>query len=264
MILASNGIIASSISGLDADYVAFYNRVIAAGGSLTSTEQSATNQLVLSLKANGIWTAMKAIYPMVGASAADCAQNLKSSSFTGSFTSGWTFASSGITPNGTSAYMDTTLVPSTSLTLNSNSILYYARTANTSSSSDPVTCGSFVSVTQALLLVSKATVLAARLNGTEINGTISGGIGFFAASKQSAISTTIYKNGSVVATGISGGTLPTYSIYLANINANPAYGQGWVNNQFAFFANGDGLTDTQVSNYYTLVQAFQTSLSRNV
>ena len=50
---------------------------------------------------------MKAIYPMVGASAAACAQNLKSSSFTGTFTSGWTFASSGVTPNGTSAYFNT-------------------------------------------------------------------------------------------------------------------------------------------------------------
>jgi hypothetical protein len=34
-------------------------------------------------------------------------------SFTGTFTSGWTFASTGVTPNGTSAYMDTNLIPNT-------------------------------------------------------------------------------------------------------------------------------------------------------
>jgi len=38
MILASHGIIASSISGVDADWLAYYNRVIAAGGSLTTTD----------------------------------------------------------------------------------------------------------------------------------------------------------------------------------------------------------------------------------
>jgi hypothetical protein len=65
---------------------------------------------------------MKAIYPMVGASAAACAQNLKSSSFTGTFSSGWTFASTGVTPNGTSAYMDTTFLPSTSFTNNNTHI----------------------------------------------------------------------------------------------------------------------------------------------
>ena len=45
MILASHGLIASSISGVDADWLAYYNRVIAAGGSLTTTEQNATKTL---------------------------------------------------------------------------------------------------------------------------------------------------------------------------------------------------------------------------
>jgi hypothetical protein len=34
--------------------------------------------------------------------------------------------------------------------------------------------------------------------------------------------------------------------------------------QYAFAHIGDGLTDTEAANYYTAVQAFQTSLSRNV
>jgi hypothetical protein len=69
--------------GYDSDAQAFFDRVTTASGSLSTTEQAAVNQLVLDLKANSIWTPMKAIYPMVGASAAACAQNLKSSSFTG-------------------------------------------------------------------------------------------------------------------------------------------------------------------------------------
>jgi hypothetical protein len=112
------------IAAFDADAQAFFNRVTAAGGSLTATEQTAVNTLVLELKGYSIWSSMKAIYPMVGASAAACAQNLKSASFTGTFTSGWTFASTGVTPNGTSAFMNTTLNSLNDLTLNNYSFGY--------------------------------------------------------------------------------------------------------------------------------------------
>jgi hypothetical protein len=36
------------------------------------------------------------------------------------------------------------------------------------------------------------------------------------------------------------------------------------NRECAFSSIGDGLTDTQASNFYTAVQAFQTTLSRQV
>jgi hypothetical protein len=75
MILASHGIIASQIASFDADAVAFFTRVTTAGGSLSTTEKQAVNQLVLDLKANSLWTPMQAIYPMVGASAEACKQN---------------------------------------------------------------------------------------------------------------------------------------------------------------------------------------------
>ena len=48
------------------------------------------------------------------------------------FSSGWTFASTGVTGNGTSAYMDTGVQPSTQLTSNSTHISYYSRTNNAS------------------------------------------------------------------------------------------------------------------------------------
>jgi hypothetical protein len=109
--------------------------VTAAGGTLSTTEKTATNQLVLDMKTAGIWASMKAIYPMVGASAAACAQNLKSSSFTGTFTSGWTFASTGVTPNGTSAYCDTNL-PNNTMSQNSMTMCTYLRTDNTITTGD--------------------------------------------------------------------------------------------------------------------------------
>ena len=114
--------------GFDSDAQAFFTRVTSAGGTLSATEKLATNQLVLDMKSAGIWSSMKAIYPMVGASAAACAQNLKSASFTGSFSSGWTFASTGVTPNGTSAYFNTTVKNVTNLTDRASHWSTYFRT----------------------------------------------------------------------------------------------------------------------------------------
>ena len=119
-----------AVTGSDSDAMAFVSRVYVAGGALSYNEVNATNQLVLDLKSYSIWTKMKAIYPMVGASAAACAQNLVSSSFTGTFNGGVTYASTGITGNGTSGFMNTTLSPNGNIGLNSNHLAYYSRTNN--------------------------------------------------------------------------------------------------------------------------------------
>jgi hypothetical protein len=256
------------INRIDADAQAFFNRVTVAGGTLSSAEKTATNKLVLDLKSAGIWSSMKAIYPMVGASAAACAQNLKSSSFTGTFSSGWTFASTGVTPNGTSAYFDTTLIPSTSLTVNSTHASIYLNTNNVPSSSDPVDMGSFNGVTQALTLNQSSLaglIFGSRNLGNFLTTTQATRLGFGITSKTSATLTTLYKNGTSVANGNSGGTLPTFNAYIGNLSLNVGtYSYGWINNKIAFSSIGDGLTDTQASNFYTAVQTFNTTLSRQV
>ncbi len=265
MILASHGIVASQIASFDADAVAFFNRVTTAGGSLSLTERQAVNTLVLDLKANSLWTAMKAIYPMVGASAAACAQNLKSSSFTGTFTSGWTFASTGATPNGTSAYMNTNFNLSANLTVDSVHGSVYLNTNNVPLIGDPVDFGAFNGTTQALTFVQSSTATLSfnsRNLGSVVATTQPTRLGFGITSKTSSIVTTLYKNGVNVASGSSGGTLPTVSSYLAGLNLGGLYGP--TNNRIAFHSLGDSLTDTQAADFYTAVQAFQTTLSRQV
>ena len=259
MILASSGIIASSISGVDADWLAYYNRVIAAGGSLTTTEQNATKQLVADLKANSLWTPMKAIYPMVGASAAACAQNLKSSSFTGTFTSGWTFASSGVTPNGTSAYMNTGLNANTSLNVNSSHISYYR---NIYGSTEGVLIGIndlslFLQPTSAAFYGSLATIDLSQLLGNYAT------TGFFMINRPSNSIQKLIKNNNILQTDSksSVGYAGAQNIFLGNYNSGSTFAS---NSRCALATIGDGLTDTQASNFYTAVQAFQTTLSRNV
>lgn len=256
------------IAAFDADAQAFFNRVTAAGGTLTATEQTAVNTLVVNLKEYSIWSSMKAIYPMVGASAAACAQNLKSSSFTGTFTSGWTFASTGVTPNGTSAYFNTTLIPSTSLTVNSTHLSLYLNTNNIPSTGDPVDMGSFNSVSQAFTLNQSSLAsltFGSRNLGNFITTTQATRLGFGITSKTSAILTTLYKNGTSVTSGNSGGTLPDFNVYIGTLDfINTPYISGHTNNKIAFSSIGDGLTNAEATNFYTAVQAFNTTLSRQV
>jgi hypothetical protein len=255
-----------SESAFDGDANAFFLRVTNAGGSLSNAEKIATNQLVLDLKANGTWSTMKAIYPMVGASAAACAQNLKSASFTGTFVGGWTYSSAGITSNGTTGYMNTGFIPSANLSVNSTHASLYLNTNNIPSNADPVDLGSFNGVSQALNLLQSSTATLSfysRNLGTSITTTQLTRLGFGITSKTSATLTTLYKNGTSVATGNSGGSLPTFSSFLGALNLQGNF-YGATNNTIAFHSLGDGLTDTQASNFYTAVQAFQTTLGRQV
>lgn len=266
MILASHGIIASQIASFDADAVAFFTRVTTAGGSLSTTEKQAVNQLVLDLKANSLWTPMKAIYPMVGASAAACAQNLKSSSFTGTFTSGWTFASTGVTGNGTSAYMDTFLTPSTSLSQNSASIGFYGGN-NLGALLDKRAMGAW-STSPNKIIGIEPTYTGFGLFGdvNDGSGTFTANInssGFIFASRNSS-TTKIHSIRGTNTTKTENSTgLPSVSIILGAFRKDSTIiNYSGFEHRLSFI--GDGLDSTQASNFYTAVQAFQTTLSRQV
>jgi hypothetical protein len=254
------GSIGSFVFGFDADALAFFNRVTTAGGSLSDTEKFAVNSLVTQMKADGIWTKMKAIYPMVGASAAACKQNLKSASFTGTFTSGWTFASTGVTGNGTSAFFDTTLIPLTSLTQNSTSGSYYIGD-NYISGQDIIQTGGI------------GSFLGSYNSGSmeiAVNDGFAGGVtptikkGLFTFSRITSTNTKLYANNLQTFANTLASAVPNiYSVKIACQN------NAGVNSRFStisirFAHLGDGLTDTEASNFYTAVQAFQTTLSRNV
>jgi hypothetical protein len=273
MILASHGIIASQIASFDADALAFFQRVSDATGTLSLTEKQAVNQLVLDLKANSLWTPMKAIYPMVGASAAACAQNLKSSSFTGTFSSGWTFASTGVTGNGTSAYFDTNCNLSTTLTPNNAHLSFYSRTninQNTWEISVNDTLAKAYNPEYGLRMQRLDNKMAANMGSyltQSIDIVLTNSLGFGISSRTSNSSFKMYKNASLLVSNsvidALSNNYPNFKVFIGATNFGGS-ASGFSNKQCAFASIGDGLTDTQASNFYTAVQAFQTTLSRNV
>ena len=247
------GFTPSGVGGFDPDAQAFFDRVTTAGGTLTTTEKNATNQLVLDMKSAGIWSAMKAVYPMVGASAAACAQNLKSSSFTGTFSSGWTFASTGVTGNGTNAFMDSGLNTNTVLTPSSAHVSYYV---NNTSGDNPILSNNndncFIQPYTGTYYAGLGTNVFSQVAFTKSSA-------FYLVSRQSAVSIKLIRNSNILLADTKVST--TFSS--ANVLLN-RYTSSYVNARCAFASIGDGLDDTQASNFYTAVQAFQTTLSRNV
>ena len=255
MITPYSNTISVTTLGFDSDAQAFFNRVTTAGGSLSTTEQDAVNTLVTQMKADGIWTKMKAIYPMVGASAAACAQNLVSSSFTGTFSSGWTFASTGATPNGTGAYMDTNLNTNTSLNINSAHISYYSNNdfaiENPLMSNNSLNC--FIQNAGGTMLYgSLATNSYINFNNTIEKA-------FFLMNRPSSSSQKLIRNNSILVSGTqSSSSYSNDNLYLNR------YQSIYCDARCALASIGDGLTDDEAYDFYIAVQAFQTTLSRNV
>ena len=248
----------------DADATAFFNRVTEAGGTLSATEQSAINTLVTDLKTYGIWDKMKAIYPMVGASAAACAQNLKSSSFTGTFTSGWTFASTGALPNGTSAYMNTFYIPSIYGLLNSAHLSYYSRT---NLSSAYALLGSYENLSGPVNrhYFGQGSSLSSLNSSGEGNYAPASYSGFHIIKRENSTQTKqIYNGINITTSNINSTNRSTVNIYVAAFNLNNTIIVSYNKLECAFATIGDGLTDAEAANFYTAVQAFQTTLNRQV
>jgi hypothetical protein len=89
-------------------------------------------------------------------------------------------------------------------------------------------------------------------------------LGHFIGSRTTSTALKSYRNGTNFGTyTLTSGQLSNAIITLAAFN-NAGTIQFYSNRQYAFATIGDGLTDSEASDLYTAVQAFQTSLSRQV
>lgn len=256
-------------AAFDADAQAFFT----AASITDNTQKSAVNQLVLDLKSYNIWTKMKALYPIVGGSASSHAVNLKTpGTYNLTFSTGWTHASTGMTPNGSSAFAQTGIIPNSNLTNNSTHMGYYSRTNSniTAASFDMGINGSSTSFYFDMSLrlsdvfySDQYNTSTNRLTTANTNST-----GFYITSRTTSTSLKAYKNGSQIGSTLtnvsSGFSGLIYEIYIGAINNNNANAQFFTNRECSFSSIGDGLTDTEAANFYTAVQAYQTTLSRNV
>jgi hypothetical protein len=238
-----------------------------AAGITDATITSAVKTLVRGLQADGLWSKMNAIYPMVGGNANAHSYNLKDiTKFQITWSGGLTHSSTGVLPNGTNGYGNTGLTPSLSLLKNSTSVSFYSRT-NTNTGWDFGSAGgsSYSNIIAGNIRYSD--IYFYPTNDTTYNITVynGSGLGYFIQSRTGASTVSAFKNSSKLVTGTSpsASSLSAYPIFLFTFN-NMGSPFTYGNKECAFFSIGDGLSDTDASNLYTRIQTFQTTLNRFV
>ena len=240
---------------VDPDAQAF----ITAASITDPTQQSAINQLVVDLKGYSIWTKFKAIYPIVGGTASSHAVNLKTpGTFNLTFASGWTHSSTGMTP--LNAYADSNLNVSTNLLQNSTHISVYIRTNNASNAA--AIAASRTNNPSLNLFPNFSGTSYFRVNSNADGGFSTGGshLGLWVANRIRSTETRNYRNTTRYVNSTSSTGLINQNVWLAS---SPDFAD-YYSNQFSFASIGDGLSDTDAANYYTAIQAFQTTLSRQI
>jgi hypothetical protein len=246
-------------AAVDPDAQAF----ITAAAITDPTQQAAINTLVLDLKGYSIWTKMKALYPFVGGTATSNSYNLKNTAqHQITWNGGVTFASNGITTNGTNGYGNTNLIPSSVLTLNNTHLSIYSRTTGTPNGGDIgfQTTGDAANLFIAGNLFGSffADCYASTSRITAVPQTQ----GFYINTRTASNSYKVFRNTSQISSTI---TTSTGSLPASNLSIGALLTGGWyANKNYAFASIGDGLTDTEAANFYTAVQAFQTTLGRQV
>jgi len=253
------------IAALDPDAQAF----ITAAAITDPTQQAAINTLVVDLKGYSIWTKMKALYPFVGGTASQHKFNLKDPrdldvAFRLVFNGGWTHSSTGATPNGTNAYADTFLNPSTSLTTASAHFSKYNRTNDlVGNKVDGIFDANNNSFFQQNYVSANGIIGEI---GSIATYTQTDSRGLFTMSRTATNVFKVFKNSSSVATNTTTITnIPNFNFFIGVRNDGSTGGKAFYNSyQCAFASLGDGLTDTEATNFYTAVQAFQTTLNRQI
>jgi len=259
--------IVQGISTTDADALAF----ISATGITDDTQQYAIIALVNDLKTYGLWAKMKAIYPFIGGTASTHKFNLKDPrdldvAFRLTFSGGWTHSSTGALPNGTTGFADTFYNLSLNSTTSNVSAGIYSRVNSILAGADFGGVDAGFNGTQVFLKdLSSTTLFCANNFATNGSGNfIADTRGLFVIIKENINSQKMFRNGTQIRqSATTGNTAPNVSVVLGARRSNVTV-NNYNSREHSFTYFGDTLTATEITDLYTAVQAYQTSLSRQV
>ena len=248
---------------LDPDAQAF----LTAAGITDNTISGAIDTLVIQMKADNIWTKMKAIYPLVGGTDNTHKWNLKNPTdsdpaFRLTFNGGITHDGNGITSNGVNGYAETYLNDIVDLASDNKSISMYIRNV--------LTIGSPMGLIDAFGQVSNRfypeyagsdySTLGLSQSGRSIAGNQ---MGFFTMSKSAAGSFKYYRPGTSSIT-VSSADEPNFFGTYYLLASNNTLGAEFSEANLAFASIQEALSDSEEANFRAAIETFQTTLSRNV
>ena len=262
-------------TALDTDAQSF----ISAASITNDTQVTAIDTLVTALKTAGIWTKMKAIYPFVGGTAESHKFNLKDprdvdAAFRLVFAGGWTHSSTGALPNGTTGYAETKFSEYNNITNGDSQLSNYSHLSlysRTNASSIDTYGGIGIYDyqdygTSFVLTLKRADGLSYAYSKNVNTAPVSmpDSRGFFILNRQSSSLLKYNRNDVLIAqnttTTGAGGTRN-------GVTLGSVYDWGrryYDNKEHSFVSIGFSLTDAESTALYNAVQAFQTSLGRQV
>jgi hypothetical protein len=255
-----------STSLFDSDALAFINAV----GTLTSDQATIINNLVVSLKSYSLWSKFKAIYPFIGGTASAHKFNLISpidldSSFRLVFMNAFTHSDNGCIPAAVNSYAKTFYTPSFNEVLDSSHLSFYSRTNITSGSTVDIGSKSNSPASYSWLSWHYSVgYYHALQSGNVVSGAnIASSLGLLANSRM--INTTILRvvNSTISSIAHASSTIPTLPYFLFAYN-NAGTPTAYCARQCAFASFGSGLSNTDLTNLYNIVQTYQTALGRQV
>jgi hypothetical protein len=239
-----------------------------ATGITDTTILNALNTFDAGLISNGLDTKLKALYPFVGGTSTTHKYNFMdardlNAAFRLTFNGGWVHSSNGIQGNTINTFANTYFIPSVQLTLTSGHYSIYSRTNILQESIDLGVLSSNGSVHQILSRYQGNQVYSYASTNTGSTTANDNSLGHYITNRNSSTNTTGYKNGTKTVNAAQTAGLPTEVVFIGARNQG---GSGVIptSRQYAFASMGNGLTDTEASTLYTLTQALQTTLGRNV
>ncbi len=225
---------------------------------------SALNTLETDLTTYGLTTKIKALYPMVGGTASKHKFNFMDArdldvAYRLTFNGGWSHASTGSTPNGVNAYANT-FMAGTVIDKNSTHNVYL-RTNSTGIMADIGILGTNGFQTQLLTRHSNTLYSYYPYTGDSAPNTDSRGN--YTMVNASGIGKKVYKNAT---------SLISTTFYNENFSGTNFIFSNWgysaqdrfSNREIASALLGNAFTATEIVNYNTAIQTFQTTLSRQV
>ena len=247
----------------DVDAQAYFT----AANITNTTEKKAVNDLVLDMKSYGIWSKCIAIYPYRGSAASSTKFNLKNpldtnAAFRILWSGGTTHNYSGVTGNGTNGFGNTNIQHSASTSQNDVHISFWSRTDIQTAIPDMGIDDSLRNIGLYITPRNASNLALHKVQDNTASSTANTiGSGFYVTSRTASNSKKLYKNGVILHSSttasvstLSGAIIPV----LGRSNYNGM--NGYVAKNHSFGSVGQGLTDTEVANFYTAVNKYMTTL----
>ena len=273
MIVYPFSFVKSAGGGFDPDAAAYLSAVIFAGGAVSIPTRDAVNQLFIDLKSAGIYNELLAFYPVVGATEASTALNgIRNNN---QFDILWlrpdlmVFDYSGVTGDGggnTSGGI-TFLLPDNDFTVGNRHISFYS-TGDKGVQSFGYECGGGDGNDNILIIsYDETTGYFGFGNFNTYANTDQTGFYYTQLSGSTDSYNLLgYKNGTEVLNTTSSDSLGDcyLSVLCDNRTAQPSYSATECSDKRMGWASfGNDLTSTQISQFETIINTFQTSLGRN-